>query len=241
MREKWPQRYYIDLQAGSGKNAVGDQILLGSPLLALTAAYPATHFWFNDYDTVTKTALEQRVATSPIHDRVEIFQGDVNQVVTQVCAEINARDRRESSLNIGFLDPEGLELQWATVEQLARIARMDLIINFSTSGIVRALGKGYEQSVDSFFGTGEWRNIYKPHDNAATKRRAFIDFYRQRLEQFGYQIDVDPNLGGDDIAVNNSRNSQVYSLIFASKHPLGDKFWKAAAKSVKPPRLPGFD
>jgi three-Cys-motif partner protein len=241
MRDKWRNRYYIDLESGPGKNTVGSEIILGSPLIALTAEFPATHFWLNELDATANTALEQRVSASPLRERVEIFQRDVNEVVSSVCSEINKRDRISGSLNIAFLDPEGLELQWTTVEQLARITRMDLIINFSTGGLFRSIGKGYEQVVDLFFGTPAWRKIYRPNDNPVSKRRALIDFYRQRLESFGYHIDIDPNLGGNDIAVNNSKNAQVYSMIFASKHELGAKFWKAAAKSVKPPMLPGFD
>lgn len=241
MREKWGERYYVDLFSGPGKNVTGNQIRLGSPLISLTSVHPATHFWFNEFNTKNKAALERRVSESPLHDRGDILQADANQVVTRICREINARDQRTRSLNIAFLDPEGLELHWSTVEQLARIQRMDLIINFSTGGLFRSIGKKYYDAVDRFFGTGEWRTIYQPKDNSATRRRALIDFYRQRLEQFGYHIDIDPNLGGADIPVKASTNVQVYSMIFASKHPLGDKFWKAAAKSAKPPQLPGFD
>ena len=243
--KNWVERYYIDLQSGPGKNRIGDTVLLGSPLIGLTAAHPATQFRFNEYDLVYKSALEQRVSVSPLLDRVRIYQADVNEVVTEICEEILARDRGRkseewSTLNIAFLDPEGLELHWSTVEALASIRRMDLIINFSTGGIVRSIGRKNLQAVDRFFGTTTWREVDVTRD-PVKRRRALIDFYRQRLEKFGYHIAIDPNLGGDDIAVNNLRNAQVYSLIFASKHELGDKFWRAAAKQVKPPRLPGFD
>lgn len=242
MRKKWTERYYIDLQAGPGKNNIGDKVLLGSPLLALTANYPATHFWFNEYDTVNKNALTQRVSSSELNNHVDISQADVNQVVQHITQEIFHRDRtnKKPSLNIAFLDPEGLELHWSTVAQLAQVTKMDLIINFSTNGILRSIGRKNTEAVDRFFGTPKWREIYKAKDSVISRRRALIDFYRQGLERFGYNINIDPNLGGDDIAVNNSKNSQVYSLIFASKNELGDKFWKQAAKSVKPPRLPGF-
>src|SRR5664279_3847028 len=99
MRDKWSERYFIDLQAGYGKNAVGAQIYLGSPLIALMADHPATHFWFNDNNPACKSALEQRVSASPIHERVEISQRDVNEVVTDVCTEIRHRDGKKRSLN----------------------------------------------------------------------------------------------------------------------------------------------
>lgn len=241
MRNHWTERYYIDLFAGPGKNTVGEQILLGSPLLALTADYPATHFWFNELDSSSKEALEQRVNASSLHRQVSISQGNANQVVHQICKEIKNRDQRTLSLNMAFLDPAGhTELNWTTVEELARVTKMDLIINFPTQGIIRNVNE-HPQTVDQFFGTTEWRKVFKPEANPASIRRALIDFYLERLKDFGYIVEIDPNLGGDDIAVNNSKNAQVYSMIFASKHSLGAKFWRAAAKSVKPPKLPGFD
>lgn len=242
IRNKWPVRYYIDLQSGSGKNHIGNSIYLGSPLIALTAPHPATHFRFNENDADLKdahNALQTRVGKSEIADRVKIYHEDANEVVSRICYELTASDKKLASLNIAFLDPEGLELHWSTVEKLAAIKHMDLIINFSTMGIVRNIGSGSLDPIDRYFGTPQWREVDVPND-PVKRRRVFIDFYRQRLEKFGYHIDIDPDLGGDDIAVNNSKNAQVYSLLFASKHPLGDKIWKAAAKSVKPPKLPGF-
>jgi three-Cys-motif partner protein len=116
---------------------------------------------------------------------------------------------------------------------------MDMIIAFSTGGLLRAIGSGNDEAVTRFFGTKEWRSVC---DKAGRmRRRALIDFYRKNLEKFGYHIVVDPELGGHDIPVSNSKNVQVYSLIFASKHPLGDAFWKKAAQSVQPPRLPGLE
>ena len=245
-RKPWYARYFIDLQAGPGKNQVGNSVELGSPLIALTSKFPPEYFRFNEKDDVCNAALEKRAAASPLHGRIRIYRNDVNQIVSVICDEIRMKDQQAktsgkwSTFNIAFLDPQGLELHWATVEQLALINRMDLIINFSTQGLVRAIGNASYDAVDQFFGTDQWREIDEPHNNPVLRRRALIDFYRQRLAHFDYHIDIDPNLGGNDIAVNNSKNSQVYSMIFASKDELGDKFWSEAAKRVKPPRLPGF-
>lgn len=50
MRNKWSVRYYVDLMAGPGKNRLKEtgQIILGSPLLALTTTYPFTDYFFAD-------------------------------------------------------------------------------------------------------------------------------------------------------------------------------------------------
>jgi hypothetical protein len=68
------------------------------------------------------------------------------------------------SLNLAFLDPEGLELRWNTVAKLASLLKMDLIINYPEGGINRMMVNVFqspeENAVDLFFGAWEWRKIY---------------------------------------------------------------------------------
>lgn len=245
MRDKpWRDRFYIDLQAGPGKNKIGNTVHLGSPLIALTAEYPFTQYRFNELGDLENTALQQRVGASTLEDRVKILHSDVNASVNPVCDEIDAIDKKRLAgrwpcLNVAFLDPEGLELEWKTVERLAQVNRMDMIINFSTSGIRRSVGRGNHEVVDRFFGHSQWRKIAESGD-PVTQRRNYITMYRSQLEKFGYHVDVDPDVGSHDISIKNSKNAEVYSLIFASKHELGDKFWRQAGKSSQPPKLPGF-
>ena len=245
----WFDRYYIDLQAGPGKNRIGQQVYLGSPLLALTTDTPFTQYRFNEQDPSSHTALQLRVAASPHNKVTRTYRSDANAIVKTICEEISKQDalaklrKKWSTVNLAFLDPFGLELEWSTVEQLARMTRMDLVINFSTGGlnrnIAKALNARQENVVDRFFGTEAWRDVYDPSVDATAKRRAWIDFYLQRLERFGYQIDINPDLGGTELSVKSAKNVQIYSLIFASKHPLGNTLWKAAAKGSTP-RLPGL-
>jgi len=245
MRDKqWREHFYIDLQAGPGKNRIGSTVILGSPLIALTTEHPFTQYRLNELGEEENAALRRRTSTSPLLGRVKIYQQDLNQVVQEICSEIETIDAKYlrgkmSCLNVAFLDPEGLELHWSTVARLAQVNRMDLIINFSTSGIRRSYGKGNSEVIDRFYGNDSWREVMKNGDPIG-QRRALINLYRSQLEKFGYYVDVDPELGSHDLAMRNSKNVEVYSLIFASKHPLGDKFWRQAGKSTQPPKLPGF-
>jgi three-Cys-motif partner protein len=169
--------------------------------------------------------------------------------VRWICEEIAEQDalaklrRKWSTFNLAFLDPYGLELQWETVEHLAQMNKMDLIINFSTSGLNRYIDQAVNSreatKIDSFFGTDEWRDLYDPSATATVKRRIWIDFYINRLAKYGY-VRFLPDLGDSgEVSVKNRRNVQIYSLVFASKHPLGGKLWNVAAKDDQP-RLPGF-
>lgn len=241
----WYARNYLDLQAGPGKINIGKDILLGSPLIALESPNPADHFIFNELSDELRSALATRVAASPLQNRVALYGGDVNKIVDDVCEYIDQQDRlaqrsnKWSTFNIAFLDPEGFELHWPTVVKLAQMKRMDLIITFPTGSIPRIRGAGYDDIATKFFGTSDWLEVYE--QAGSMTKRALIDFYRQNLEKFGYHIEIDPEWGGHDLRFRNSKNVEVYSLIFASKHPLGDKLWKEAGTSSQPPRLPGFE
>lgn len=238
MRDKWKTRHYVDLQAGPGKNRIGSDYLVGSPLISLTTSVTCTRFFFNELDEHNYNALRQRSQASDLFPQIQFFQGDANVIVDDVCREINeydasAKRRGEwTSLNLAFLDPEGLELKWATVEKLANISRMDLIINFSTSGIRRNIGADNTAVIDEFFGTHDWKSAWD--EFLKTERMpSLIKFYLSRLEPHGYKFQ-ELQIGEEIVSFKNSKNVEVYKLIFASKHPLGNKFWMQARRLIQP-------
>jgi three-Cys-motif partner protein len=237
MKSKWSQRNYIDIFAGPGKNILKDtgEVLLGSPLLSLKTKYPFTGYYFADLSLDNAHALEQRCAASPLSNLVHIYNENANRIVSTVVASI--RQFFTHSLNLAFLDPEGLELEWSTVAQLGNL-RCDLIIHYSQQGLSRFLPNAYESnqetSVDRFFGTEDWRNIYAPWHNKPRKigmHRELIDLYKDRLKSLGYQeVKQSDEIITEPLIRNTRRNAPLYRLIFASKHPLGDEFWQKITK-----------
>jgi three-Cys-motif partner protein len=216
MKDKWTKRCYLDLQAGPGKNRIGSEVVLGSPLIALSVTHPFTEFFFNELRTEAFKALETRLEHHPLQPKIHLSNKDVNQVAIDI--SVQRKSRNAQSLNVAFLDPEGLELHWEAIEALASLKTMDLIINFSTMGIKRVVGvKDKDQSsLTRFFGNERWREIADgttPHKN-----RDYIDLYLEGLKKYDYKIQVDPNVD-NELPVKNSKNAEVYRLIFASKHP----------------------
>ena len=94
------------------------------------------------------------------------------------------------------------------------------------------------QLITSFLGreNGETLDdeLFQGKDKTAL-RRTLLDFYIDRLRQFNYVN----SLKSDEHVVKNRKNRQIYSLIFASKHPLGVEFWNETLQEVKTlqPRL----
>lgn len=246
MKDKnWRALNYIDLQAGPGKNIFrpSSDIMLGSPLIALTTRFPFSELFLVERGDSEFGALRSRLRTSDRGDCVNLYNDDCNAAIDAIVASIARIDRRYiagkwPSLNLAFLDPEGLEVQWRTVEKLANLQRMDLIINFSTSGITRYAGQSFESDEDSiidrFFGTREWRSIYEKtrHSDNSIVRRELIDFYLNRLSGKGYVTTE-----REEREFRNLKNVQIYTIIFASKNDLGIRFWNDAVKEVRQPKL----
>lgn len=239
--KKWRALNFVDLQAGPGKNTFspsGD-IMLGSPLLALTTRFPYDNLFLVEMGTSEYAALETRVGASDRGESVKLYNDDCNVAVDSIVERIRRIDEKFIDgiwpcLNLAFLDPEGLEVEWRTVEKLANLQRMDLIINFSTNGITRNAGQLVERDedtiIDRFFGTREWRLVYKRGraQGGATVRRILIDFYLARLNEMGY-VETQRR----EPAFTNQKNVQVYTIIFASKHDLGIEFWNGAVNDVR--------
>ena len=245
----WRRRYYIDLQAGPGKNCVArsgkcptkdPDIFLGSPLLALTTGAGFTDYYFVERDETLADTLQKRCQSISEHRHIQILTGDCNQAVNQIAAVIRQVDSPPfsktnwNSLSLAFLDPEGLELDWTTVTQLASLKRTDIIINFSIGGLRRIadaaknLPPGQAQA-DRFFGTPEWRSIPLNPDGSQPAYQ-WIDFYKSRLTtKYHYQW-------GTPISVRNSREVELYRLLFASKHKLGVQLWEEARRKAPPNR-----
>jgi three-Cys-motif partner protein len=232
MRSKWRFRNYIDLQAGPGKNYIKEtgEVLLGSPLVALTTKYPFTGYHFIEFDADLAEALETRCSASTVFKQVHIKTGDCNHVVDTIVNELKTKEHL--SLNLAFLDPEGLELHWSTVARLASIKRMDLIVNYPQGGLNRymalAIEDDDETAVDLFFGSRDWRHIYSGWQvsRGSGLHRQLIDLYLSKLKALGYtDLRRDDEVEDEPLIRNSKRRAPLYRLLFASKHPLADNFW----------------
>jgi three-Cys-motif partner protein len=188
--------------------------------------------------------LRKRSSNANIpQNHIHNLTGNANQKVQDVVSDIEQFDKVfikgvGSCLNLAFLDPEGLELEWSTVEALGKMRTMDLIIHYSQNGLTRNLEKCYsldeETIVDRFFGDYQWRDVYK---EALSKKetigihRALIDYYKSKLSALGYVVINDQQQTVREPLIRNSeRNAPLYRLIFASKHSLGNKIWNEVTR-----------
>jgi three-Cys-motif partner protein len=197
-------------------------------LLALSARHPFTDYYFADKEQPYIDALKTRCSASPLADRIRFEVGDANELVSSLAEDL----RRTPSLNLAFLDPEGLELAWDCVATLATVGRLDLIIHYPQTGLNRYMPIALDQApptlVDRFFGEERWREVYRTHMRGEDSflHRHLIDAYKAKLAALGYADVRSDNEVGLEPAMLNEKGVPLYRLLFASKHPLGMDFWR---------------
>ena len=169
---KAPGWYALDLFAGGALNYSDTRQveILGSPLIALEVGPPdareALKVVMAEKDDKIFAALEHR--TVKYGERAVRFHADSNRVIDQMLDLVPKR-----APAFAFLDPEGSELEWETVEAIADHKRrqsqtkIEQLILFSESGMVR-LGNEYPSYVTRVYGHEDW----KPSESAGTAGRS---------------------------------------------------------------------
>jgi three-Cys-motif partner protein len=203
-------------------------VLPGSPLVAWSSSGfgPFTNVYVADAhdDIVKDCAARLAAAGAPI----EHFTGEADKTVDEVIARL---DRR--SYHFAFLDPFNLgSLSFDVIRKLAALKRMDILAHVSVLDLNRNLRLYIEQQGSSLdrFAPG-WRNTVDTNLPDDMVRAAIMQHWKGLLKTINMQLaDALPLVSGDG-------NQPLYWLAFASRHPLGHKFWAA----MQPPPLPKQD
>ncbi|WP_158680074.1 three-Cys-motif partner protein TcmP [Deinococcus sp. NW-56] len=207
--------YYVDGFSGPGTNQIGSSVRRGSPLIAASVNPPFRKAYFVEKMVQPYRQLVENLQTPELSDRsdrIEVTRGDFNALVDQILAS-----RRPGLPTFFFLDPEGLELEWSTVEKIGRAGRADLFILISAGGVTRCAGSPPTHgSVTRFYGHEDWRPIADhmdpDHVIGQSKFDAFVQLYLKGLRGLGFDH-VERYL-----VAKNSQNSSMHALVFAAKN-----------------------
>jgi three-Cys-motif partner protein len=244
------RRGCIDLFAAEGFNRDVDtgELSWGSPLLALSVDDPFDFYFFNDADPDAAHTLAERIADPhlfglsvfaldigsesagaqarqikgqlPLGPKVIVSTGDANETPVFVKMLLPAWEQRRYS--IALIDPPGLDFTWDALGVLTLNERLDLLMLFAEDmDLQRNLGLYLgpsDNKADRYFPYG-WRDVAlkaMPREGPALRQ-----FYKAKLAaQLGYEhtAEFDP-------VIRNAKRSELYKLIFASKHKFGLKIW----------------
>jgi len=212
---------FIDLFAGPGFacDQTSSKLIEGSPLIALNhTGAPFTSVILCELESDNINALEKR--TIGHEPRVHIVAGDCNAQILRVLFLIP-----DHGLNIALVDPfRPSDLVWETLRNLGTVNRMDLIIHFPTMAIKRNFAKaGFYDIIDRAIGTSSWRSQVQTANDVPK----LIDFLKQSLAGVGYTGNKVRSL-----AIKNTVQGVLYHMVFAAKHPLGDRIWQSIARTT---------
>ncbi len=232
---KWDKLLYFDLLCGPGKcvDRETKEEFYGSPLRALKIHPSFDHLYFSDFVMKNVDALKKRIPKEE-QGRVSCLHGDCNSLISEFLNSVS-----DKSLGLAFLDPEGFEVRFETLQRLAT-KRIDIIYLFPSGiGIARNLGRFVRMAksrMDEFWGHG-WRDL--PAAKIAAGKtltaeevsrfdRHWVKTFRQKVEALGY-IHQDE----DAPILRTEKDSLMYHLLYFSKDKAGLKIWRGI-KEIAP-------
>jgi len=221
MKHKWPQRHYVDLFSGAGLAAIRGtgEIVEASPLIAASVKDPFTAIHLCELDNSKRVALEARLArraNCPYH----VERGDANEAVQRVFERIP----KKGSLIVSFVDPYGLHFDFSTVKVVAS-RQSDLIVlmadNMDALRSWALYADGRSKNLDRFMGGSAWKSLVDEGPSESLAQRLRLMYQEKLRTQCGYKHFATER-------VKNARHADIYTLLFASKHPKGLEFWDRA-------------
>ncbi len=235
---------YIDAFAGAGKSDIATEkdqhqsMLIemekedvryrhGSPLIALNTNPPFNEFVFIDKNKQVLENLRNQV-TKQNHEKksIDYLVGDANEKLRVICNQ-NWNSRRA----VAFIDPFATDVQWGTIEIIAKTKAIDLWLLFPAMAVNRMLARTgeipqlWQEKLTACFGTDEWREAFyktnpqpdlfndEPSSVKVANSFAILNqFVKKRLKT------IFPGVS-DNLVLKNSKNSPLFLLCFACSNP----------------------
>ncbi len=224
--------YALDLFAGTGLNwsTTRGMEINGSSLIALEAQSPeAIKVILAESHAGAFEALAHR--TARYGDRVKIFKEDANKIVAAMTSQIPRR-----APAFAFLDPEGSELEWPTIEAIAEHKRghspnkIEQLILFPTDmGFVR-LAPEHPELVSRIYGHDDWKDIYARRESDQISpeeaRGDYVRLYAEGFKRLGYATVLDRQ-------IKKSNGQPMYFLIFATDNDAGERIMDSVFDRVR--------
>jgi three-Cys-motif partner protein len=214
---------YVDFFCGSGLNRFDNDkysrkhLCKGSALIPLFVAdkYPFSDYFFYDANSANVTALTKRIARlrreKIIDAKVTIHEPECRTFAESSNLLFGQNGLlKKRPLSLVIIDPNGhCEVTWNQVENILRNGKVDMIMTFMTSGLVRNRGKALKDvtgqdamTLNAFFGDSGWQRLESADE--------ILAHYCNKIRGLGYHVRT--------ISVNDKGKRRIYDIIFASKN-----------------------
>ena len=202
------------------------RFLDGSARLALKVEPPFDHYLFIELRAKKILELEKLKGEFPeLAPRIDIQRKDANVSIKSICSTWRkARDR-----GVLFLDPFGMEVDWATLTAVAATKTIDvwILFPFAVNRLLtekpQDIPSHWRNRLDKMFGTRAWHNrfyaereienIFDGSKTVVEKNltlRGLGKFYFERLVKLFPAVAPNPRI------LTNTRGSPLFQLFFAA-------------------------
>jgi len=232
---------YVDLFAGAGVCTLreSNERIPGSILIAANMTKPFVRIVGCEAAEELADACRARLAKTMVAKRCHVLTGDCNERIEDIVDLIPGR-----TLTLAFIDPKGLDARFTTIAALSERRKVDLVILFADAyDIPRNIEQHYRQDptskLDQVLGPdSQWRERLDqlPNPTGPNKRELFRQIYEGQLARHLKYVHVRHK------SIRSPRGP-MYTLVYASRHPLGLQFWDQALNkdSGGQPMLPFGD
>lgn len=181
--------------------------------LAAGGRFPQMKAIFVEEKKASYERLRQEIRKFP-RINVEAFNGRFEDVVPQVATALNG-----DTFLFGFLDPIGWKgIALRRIAPLLRHRPGEVLVNVMANSLVRhATFEGVQESVDEFFGDGEWRTeLAAAQTRLGSREAAIIELYLRRLKAVGGFTYV-----GSTRIRNPDKDRTYFHLAYGTRHHAG--------------------
>lgn len=253
------RKAYIDAFAGTGyreerREAANDSLsllfpdlaepepqglLAGSARMALRSEPRFDKYIFIEKSTKRCHQLEQLKSEYPELDII-VRNRDANSEIQDICTK-----KWKNHRAVLLLDPYGMQVDWQTIEAIAKTKAIDLWVLFPMGiGVNRLLTRtgdipdSWRKRLNLLLGTEDWHDEFYRTEKTTTlfgceqekvikqSREVIGRYFIERLKTIFSGVVEEPGV------LRNSRNNPLYLFCFAAGNPRGAPIAKEIASSL---------
>lgn len=216
------KRYYIDLFAGSGINKIkgkNDDFIIGSPLISsLNHADSYDSMIFCEKNPSYSEALNLRLKILKKNNLI-IMKKEYELCLNEIIKKVSDKN----TYSFFFIDPNSTEFSWDSMKKVLQV-RSDIIFNFMTSEIFRAVGLAKAgisagENLTRLFGDEAWNEAYDAEE--------LIEIYKKNI------LKERPEAPIKTIKVKSKQFNFCYHLLFITNKTKGGNGWLRAIDKAK--------
>jgi three-Cys-motif partner protein len=250
--------FYIDAFAGTGYRTLCNaerteeflfpeladdetqKFIEGSALRALKVEPPFSEYIFVEKSRDKVRTLAQLTEEYQSTRKISLINKEANVFLLDWCKTVAEFDRA-----VIFLDPYGMQVNWQTIECLARTEKVDMWYLFPVSAIMRLLkndgniDQKMKEKVNDVLGDDKWFDeAYKPsgqlsfYENNCLNKVIDPEKLNNYLIQKLKTIFCPEGVAEKPLVLKNSKNSVLFLLCFAASNRNGAKLAKRIAQHI---------